>query len=96
MFEKMFIQNPIKTARKNLKMTQKQFAEEINEFLDKNLTAKDICRWEKAEHKPSNEILIAIAQISNQDPAKLINNVTTHYNQIQDLIKRSKNANIKF
>lgn len=91
----MFIQNPIKTARKNLKMTQNEFAEALNEFLNKNLTAKDICRWEKCEHKPNQEILIAIAKISNQDPAKFINDTTTHYNQIQDLIKRSKNANIK-
>lgn len=95
MFEKMFIQNPIKTARKNLKMTQKQFAEELNEFLDKNLTAKDICRWETAEHKPNREILLGIAKISNQDPAKFINAVTTHFEQMQNLIKRSKNANIK-
>ena len=90
MFEKNFIQNPIKTARKNLKMTQKQFAEEINEFLDKNLTAKDICRWEKAEHKPSNEILIAIAKISNQDPAKFLGQVNSHFDQMNELIKRSK------
>lgn len=90
MFEKIFIQNPIKTARKNLKMTQKEFAEELNEFLDKNLTAKDICRWEKCEHKPNQEILITIAKISNQDPAKFINAVTTHFEQMQNLIKRSK------
>lgn len=90
MFEKNFIQNPIKTARKNLKMTQKQFAEELNEFLDKNLTAKDICRWEKAEHKPSNEILIAIAKISNQDPAKFLGQVNSHFDQMNELIKRSK------
>lgn len=90
MFEKNFIQNPIKTARKNLKMTQKQFSEELNEFLDKNLTAKDICRWEKAEHKPSNEILIAIAKISNQDPAKFLGQVNSHFDQMNELIKRSK------
>lgn len=89
----MFIQNPIKTARKTLKLTQKDFAEKLNEYLGKNLTAKDICRWETSEHKPNRDTLLAIAQISNQDPAKLINNVTTHYNQIQDLIKRSKNVN---
>lgn len=89
MFEKNFIQNPIKTARKNLKMTQKEFAEELNEFLDKNLTAKDICRWETAEHKPNRETLLGIAKISNQDPAKFINDTTTHFEQMQNL-KRSK------
>lgn len=90
MFQKIFSQNPIKSVRKNLKLTQQEFAEELNKYLDKNLNGKDICRWEKCEHKPNQEILIAIAKISNQDPAKFLSQVNSHFDQMNELIKRSK------
>lgn len=83
-------QNPIKKIRKNLDLTQEQFADELGEKLNRNLTKKDICRWEKCEHRPNREVLVAIAQIGNVDIPNFISAVKDHFEKTDKLLGRSR------
>lgn len=84
------IQNPIKTARKNLGLTQEEFAEELGVMLNRNLTKKDICRWEQCEHRPGREVLIAIAKMSKQDIVKFITETRKHFDRTEEMIGRRR------
>ena len=89
-FGKYFGQNPIKTLRTKLNLKQDEFAEVLGKELDKNLTKKDISRWENCEHIPRNEVLITMANLGSLNAQKFIQQVKEHYVTYNELIGRKR------
>ncbi len=89
-FGKYFGQNPIKTLRLKLNLKQEELADVLGKELDKNLTKKDICRWENCVHMPRNEVLITIARLGNLNPQKFIQEFKEHFETYNEIVGRRK------
>ncbi len=89
-FGKYFGQNPIKTLRLNLGLKQNEFAELLGKQLNKNLTKKDISRWENCEHLPRNEVLIIMANLGSLNAQKFIQQVKDHFETYNEIVGRKR------
>ena len=80
--------NPIKTARKRLKMTGEQLATEMNKLTGGNLTKSEISNWENTKHKPNQNTIFMLAKVLNQNPVKFYQEVTNHFIAWKDVFKK--------
>lgn len=82
--------NPIKSARENLQITQKQLANELSKLLKKDIQQKHISRWEGTQVKPVKETVLALSVILKQDPLKFLSKVDEHFKVWRELWDKGK------
>ncbi len=87
--------DPIKTNRKDLKLTQEQLANKINNLIASNLTKVEISKWESGIHKPCNDYIFAMAKIFDKNPIQFYGKVQEYHNAWKSIRRQVYEENNK-
>lgn len=82
--------NPIQTARKQVKMTADEVAEQLNKLIGGNVTKVEISKWENSKHKPNQSTVFALAKIFKVNPIKFYQDVDNHFRNWRKYLKKVK------
>lgn len=80
--------NPIKSARREMKITADELAERLNRITGGTITKVEISRWENSKHKPNQDTIFVIAKVLNKNPIQFFEAVQNHFIAWREIFKK--------